>query len=159
MGRQPKYKRILFCSDFSEDANFAFQHAVDFCLKHKAELRILYIIKSLKHYSGPMIDFNLPDFESWNDDTKREKIVEQALASLRLNYEPHLKKVENYVFAIRFGSPDVEILNYARENDIWIIVLGVVGQTGGTKGRILKTAANVSKYAPCQVVTIGTSKV
>ena len=38
-----EYKNILFCADFSEDANIAFLHAIDLAKKYNAKLHILHM--------------------------------------------------------------------------------------------------------------------
>ncbi|MFZ5568991.1 MAG: universal stress protein [Thermodesulfobacteriota bacterium] len=148
-------RNILFCSDFSDDAHFAFSHAVYQGRSHGARLHILHVMLSpdadavLASDQGP---------EQPDEKVQRPGIEEQALRALRSRYEHGLKGIAAYQFAIRFGSPDVEIIQYARENAIDMIVMGVVGRAGTHRGRLLHTAANVSKYSECQVVTIGRSK-
>jgi len=158
MTRNSEYKNILFCSDFSDDANFAFLHAIDQCKRFNAKLHLMHIIISPDSYIGPLIDTGSMALNINDPKEKRSKLEEQAVLALRLQYEPQMRELDSYVYVIRFGSPDIQIINYANENDIQMIVLGVVGKLGSHKGRMLKTAANVSKYANCQVVTIGISK-
>ena len=38
-----EYKNILFCTDFSEDAEIAFLHALDLARKHQAKLHIFHV--------------------------------------------------------------------------------------------------------------------
>lgn len=150
-------RNILFCSDFSDDANFAFSHAAYECKKYKAGLHIMHVILSPASYTGPGVNLPLLEQEYPDEESRKEKIEEQALLALKRHYESKLSDSIVFSFAIRFGSPDVEIIKYAEENDIQMIVLGVVGRPSTHRGRMLKTAANVAKYASCQVVTIGRS--
>ena len=153
-----EHPNILFCTDFSDDANFAFFHALDQSRRNSANLHILHTILSPDAYSGPMVDHYQQEFDLLDEDLKREKVKEQAILALRLQYEPQVKPLAGYIFVVRFGSPDVEIIRYADENNIQMIVMGVVGKHSDNKGKLLKTAANVSRYAHCQVVTIGVSR-
>jgi CheY-like chemotaxis protein/nucleotide-binding universal stress UspA family protein len=150
-------ENILFCSDFSDDANFAFSHAAYECKKYRAGLHIMHVILSPASYSGPAATMSLPELDHLDEESKKKKIEEQALLALKRHYEPKLLDSGIFAFAVRFGSPDVEIIKYATENNIQMIVLGVVGKPSAHRGRMLKTAANVAKYANCQVVTIGRS--
>lgn len=149
---------ILFCSDFSDDAHFAFSHAVYQCKTHQAKLHVMHVALSPDTYSGPMIEPVGQEGELPDEPKKIQKVTEQIRLALQLQYEPGLKEVGNYAFIVRYGSPDVEIIRYAQENEINMIVMGVVGRAGSHRGRLLRTAANVSKYSDCQVVTIGRSK-
>jgi nucleotide-binding universal stress UspA family protein len=153
-----EYRNILFCTDFSDDANFAFTHALDQCKRYHSVLHLMHVALSPEAYAGPVVDPGSYNLDVGDEILKQKMVEDQARLALRLNYEPQMKNIIQYVFAVRFGSPDVQIINYARENNIDMIVLGVVGQMGDHKGRMLKTAANVSKYAPCRIVTIGVSK-
>ncbi len=148
-------RNILFCSDFSDDADFAFSHAVYQCKSHGAHLHVMHVVLSPDADTDPLMDQRL---EHLDEKSKRLKIEEKGLLALRLQYERGLQDVAGSQYAIRFGSPDVEIIKYARENEIDMIVLGVVGRVGSHRGRLLHTAANVSKYSDCQVVTIGRSR-
>ncbi|MDX9788217.1 MAG: response regulator [Desulfobacterales bacterium] len=150
-------ENILFCSDFSDDADFAFSHAAYECKKYGARLHVMHVILSPASYSGPAANMSLPGLDHLDEASKKKKIEEQALLALKRHYEPRILDSIAFVFAVRFGSPDVQIINYATENDIGMIVLGVVGKPSAHRGRMLKTAANVAKYANCQVVTIGRS--
>jgi CheY-like chemotaxis protein len=150
-------ENILFCSDFSDDANFAFSHAAYECKKYRAGLHIMHVILSPASYTGPAANVSLPGLDQLDEASQKKKIEEQALLALKRHYEPKLLNSSGFFFAVRFGSPDVEIIRYAAENNIQMIVLGVVGRPAVHRGRMLKTAANVAKYANCQVVTIGRS--
>ena len=41
-----EYSNILYCSDFSEEAEMAFHHAVDFCQRYDAKLHLLHVLHS-----------------------------------------------------------------------------------------------------------------
>jgi nucleotide-binding universal stress UspA family protein len=149
---------ILFCSDFSDDAHFAFSHAVYQCKTHKAKLHVMHVALSPDSYFGPVIEPVEQGNDILDEQKQVQKITEQIMIAMRLQYEPSLREVDSYTFVVRFGSPDVEIIKYAHENEIQMIFMGVVGRVGSHRGRLLRTAANVSKYSDCQVVTIGRSK-
>jgi nucleotide-binding universal stress UspA family protein len=60
----------------------------------------------------------------------------------------------NFLFAIKNGSPDVEIIRYAKKNDIDVIVMGTLGKSELDRIEHGSTVANVSKYAHCHVIAI-----
>ena len=61
---------------------------------------------------------------------------------------------KDYVYVVTCGSPDVEIIRYAKKNEIDVIVMGCLGKS--EQDRIVhgSTVSNVSKYAHCHVVAI-----
>ena len=63
---------------------------------------------------------------------------------------------KNYSFAVESGSPYVEIVRYAKKNDIDVIVMGAVGKYELNRMEFGSTAANVSRHAHCNVITIRT---
>jgi nucleotide-binding universal stress UspA family protein len=62
--------------------------------------------------------------------------------------------LKDYEIIAKIGSPDVEIINYANENNIDMIILGALGIPEKERVTRIRTAANVSKFAPCQVMVI-----
>ena len=50
------YKNILYCTDFSKDADIAFTHALDLAHKHRAKLYLLHVIHSPYHIRRDNID-------------------------------------------------------------------------------------------------------
>jgi nucleotide-binding universal stress UspA family protein len=62
--------------------------------------------------------------------------------------------LEDYEIMAVVGSPDVEIIKYANGNNIDMIILGALGIPEKERVTRIRTAANVSKFAPCQVMVI-----
>ena len=148
------YKHILFCTDFSEDANIAFFHALDLAKKYGARLHILHIPHSSYAYCRHVVDEHVPDGAVGGEAFFNEKIEERAEAALRQEYENRMGDFKDYVFAIRSGAPDMEILRYARKNEIDVIVMGALGKSEQDRIEHGSTVANVSKYAHCHVIAI-----
>ena len=49
-----KYKKILYCTDFSEDADYAFLTALDMARKYRAQLYIFHVVHSPYKYIPSM---------------------------------------------------------------------------------------------------------
>ena len=62
-----EYKRILFCTDFSEDANIAFYHALDLAKKYGGKLHILHIPHSSYSYCRHIVDEHVPEGASGSE--------------------------------------------------------------------------------------------
>lgn len=150
-----EYKNILFCTDFSEDANIAFLHALNLARKHGAKLHVLHIPHSPFTYSRHIVDENIPEGKGKNGQAFfDEEIVEEAKKALRREYEHRMLDFEPYEFVVACGAPDIEIVRYARKHGIDLIVMGALGKAVADKPERGSTVARVSKYAHCQVMAI-----
>ena len=148
------YKNVLFCTDFSEDANIAFLHALDLAEKHGARLHILHIPHSSYTYLKHVVDEHVPDGAPEGEAFFDEEIAKRAEVALKEECGKRLGDFKNYSFAVRTGKPDVEIIRYARKNDIDVIVMGALGKSELDRLEHGSTVASVSKYAHCHVIAI-----
>jgi len=91
-----------------------------------------------------------------SEEDTLEDLTQQAIGALKVSYGSTLKAndIENYKVIVKIGTPDVEIIQYAKQNGIDIIILGALGRPEAERMTRVRTAANVSKFAPCQVVVI-----
>ncbi len=150
------YRNILLCTDYSQDADAAFIHAFDQAKKYGATLHILNVIPTM----------NPCNVKIFGEDLSRKKTIKksrkldeqyrlQALGALKKTYRNRCEDRVDYVIDVRLGSPDIEIIKYSEENNVEMIILGTAGRDETKRLVYIKTAANVSKYANCQVITIG----
>lgn len=150
-----EYKNILFCTDFSEDANIAFMHALNFAKKYGAKLHILNVPHSPFTYSRNIVDENVPPEKSQDGQAFFDKDVEEQVGKqLRETYEKRLGDFKDFQFVVRCGAPDVEIIRYAKQNNIDLIVMGALGKSDLDRMVHGSTVGNVSKYAHCHVMAI-----
>jgi nucleotide-binding universal stress UspA family protein len=77
-----------------------------------------------------------------------------AIEALKKEYDKKLSGFGNYTYVVKSGSPDMEIIRYAKKNDIDLIVMGALGKAEQDRMVHGSTVANVSKYAHCHVVAI-----
>ena len=80
--------------------------------------------------------------------------VEEAQMKLSSEYEGRMGDFQSYTFVVACGSPDVEIVRYARKNGVDLIVMGALGKADFDRADHGSTAANVSKYAHCPVMAV-----
>lgn len=150
-----EYKNILFCTDFSEDANIAFLHALNLSKRYGARLHILHIPHSPFTYARNIVDEHLPPGKSEEGQAIfNEEVAMQAENDLREAYEKRLGDFKECVFVIKCGAPDVEIIRYAKHNGIDLIIMGSLGKSELDRLVHGSTVANVSKYAHCHVMAI-----
>jgi len=149
-----EYKNILFCTDFSEDANIAFLHALDLAKRHDAKLHILHIPHSSYTYSKHVVDEHVPENSLGGESFFDEETVKRAEEALKAEYGRRFGDFDNYLFAVKNGSPDVEIIRYAKKKDIDVIVMGALGKSEMDRMEHGSAVASVSKYAHCHVIAV-----
>ncbi len=147
-----EYKNILYCSDFSEEAEMAFHHAVDFCQRYGAKLHLLHVLHSGYKYMRHVVD-------EYVEPNKEEQVVDEKLMAnaeddLKARYGKRLEECNQAFFAVRVGVPFVEIVRYARENEVDFIVMGASGSTELDKQTFGSTVENVARRAHCHVMAI-----
>lgn len=146
-----KYKSILYCSDFSEEAEMAFHHAVDFCQRYGAKLHLLHVLHSGYKYMRHVVDEYV---EPNKERTVDADLMAEAEADLKARYGDRLEECNQAVFAVRVGVPFVEIVRYAREYEVDFIVMGASGSSELDKQTFGSTVENVARRAHCHVMAI-----
>jgi len=151
----PKNINLLFCTDFSEHANTAFDHALDQAQKHNAKLHIFHAIMPADPCGNSGSEQSPVQNNSNGSAESKDDLVQQAIGALKLKYLDALNNSNvTYEFVVKLGSPDVEVVKYANRNQIDMIVMGALGIPEKDRITRIRTAANVSKFAPCQVTVI-----
>jgi nucleotide-binding universal stress UspA family protein len=96
----------------------------------------------------------IPEGSPGGEAFYNEEIEKAAEAALKEEYAKKLGDFKNVVFVVKNGSPDMEIIRYAKKNDIDVIVMGALGKAEQDRMVHGSTVANVSKYAHCHVIAI-----
>ena len=147
-----QYSNILYCSDFSEEAEMAFHHAVDFCQRYDAQLHLLHVLHSgykyMRHIVNEYVEAEKEEAEA------DEELVARAESDLRARYGERLENCNQAVFAVRVGVPFVEIVRYAREHEVDFVVMGASGSSELDKQTFGSTVENVARRAHCHVMAI-----
>ena len=102
------------------------------------------------------VDEDIPESKSSEEGQAffDQGIVDEAQMRLSREYEGRMGDFKSYTFVIACGSPEIEIIRYARKNDIDLIVMGALGKAEVDKLEHGSTVANVSRYAHCHVMAI-----
>ena len=146
---------ILFCTDFSEHADTAFDHAMDQAKKYNANLHLFHVIMPPDPCGRSNSTTSDPASASPGAADSEADLVQQAIGALKLKYSQFLNdSLRGYEYVVKIGSPDVEVVRYAKQNHIDMIIMGALGIPEKDRATRIRTAANVSKFAPCQVVVI-----
>jgi len=144
-----KLHDILFPYDFSELSLHGLRYARSFAEAYGAKLHVLHVVDEACQYwmaMGPnSVPVGPPPEELIAASTREmEKFVEQRLADASC---PVSMKVQ-------MGRPFLEIIRYAREHEIDLIVLGTHGHSGLKHALMGSVAERVVRKSPCPVLTI-----
>ena len=149
MIKYPKYEKVLFCTDFSENADYAFEFAYGIAKRDEGLLYILHVIPQNPHqaYAEGLV--------STEDLEKIQKSIEEDLVN---NYEErYVKKIEGgvkYEVVTRSGRADDEIIKFAKQEKADIIVMGTHGRTGIEHVFFGSIAEKVLRHSPFPVFII-----
>jgi nucleotide-binding universal stress UspA family protein len=140
-------RKILFCTDFSKNAEFAFQFAVDAALRRPGcELYLLHVVPET---DAQFWKTYLYEVEGVDDKAKRDidgRIDEVYRSRLPVGLE---LKVE-----FRVGRDWQEILNFANEKDIDLIVMGRQGKGSLQTALFGNVTEKVARKADCAVLIV-----
>src|SRR5262245_33224792 len=124
-----RVRAILYPTDFSSYSNQAYLHAVALAENHRATLIVVYV-------AGPGPD---SDRGYWRGQLEQIRPANPTIAV-------------NHVFLE--GDPATEIVRYARDAGIDLIVMGTHGRTGLERQLMGSVAEKVLRDAPCSVLVV-----
>jgi len=153
MMEYPKYKKVLFCTDFSENADYAFEFAYGIAKRDEGLLYILHIMpyNSTQAYAETFI--------TTADLKKIQRAVEEDIANnYKERYERKIESGISYEFITKSGREDNEILKFAKQENADIIVLGTHGRTGIEHVFFGSIAEKVLQHSPFPVFIIPCKK-
>lgn len=132
-------KKILCPYDFSVFSEAANQFASVMAQANDAQ--IVYL-----HVAQPEIPF--ASYEYVNVERDEKEVLEQLE-----KIEPTLNGIP-VEYAVRFGLPSDQIVEYANEHDVDLIVLGTHGRTGLKRALMGSVAEAVVRQADCLVLAV-----
>lgn len=141
------FDRILIPTDGSDPSKPAVEMALNLAGVHDAALHVLYIVDQPVSVSGMGEGFSGLDElldaleEKGNQTTKA--VVEQASE----------REIETTA-AVRRGNPHDDILSYAEDHEIDVIVMGTHGRTGVKRALLGSVTENVVRHADVPVLTV-----
>ena len=129
-------QRILYCTDFSENSQEAWDHAVPLAAEFRAELTLLHVLEDIPSSS---------DIEG-----------ETAKALERLEEEIPSWVRENVVTkpVVRIGKAYQQIIQLAVESQTDLVIMGVRGQHALDLAVFGSTTYRVVQSGPCPVLVV-----
>jgi nucleotide-binding universal stress UspA family protein len=142
-------RKILFPTDFSDCSKSALRLAVKLAKENRAELHVMHAIVLLEDDPHDPAH-HLPD--PYQIRRILEELATKRMGTLVKDHDiPDLVVTRVHRRGI---SPAPPIVEYAEEADIDLIVMGTHGRRGVRKLLLGSVAAEVTRMAPCSVLTV-----
>ncbi len=149
----PTIKKILYPTDLSETAKYAFGYAADLARRYDAMITILYVMESM----NPMIESQVRDMlgkDKWNSLKKGK--MDNLIKKIKSRLEDFCTEMESKIDSCRLlvedmqiskGNPAEEILIASKKIKADMVVLGNYGHNtlqdlliGGTAKKVIKSS-------------------
>lgn len=138
-----QYKNILVTVDGSDQSYNAVREAVEVAKRNDAELTIL-TVKDIRDYYGWVATGDM--LETPGLDRRAQEIIYES--------EKFMKHDIPYHTEIIAGNPKNRIVQYAKNEDIDLIIMGDTGLGFFDKLIIGSTTQYVVNHAPCNVMVV-----
>lgn len=143
-------KKILFPTDFSEGSSDAVPFVADLARHYNARLFIVNVVYDLLNMSGWYVPhINTSELYADMEANATKELERCCLEELR-----GYKEIEHRVLR---GTPHEEILKFADENGIDMIIMGTHSRKGLDRIIFGSTAERVVRNSKCPVLTVGPS--
>ncbi len=138
-------KKILIPIDFSDYSLNALEYAKLFAEKFNAEIILLNVVEPVVFTADLTMGQVIPSIESELYQKSEEK-VKEIVDSLRDKF--------NVRGVVKIGRPHVEIIEFAKDEKVDLIIIGSHGHTGVEQFLFGSTAEKVIRKASCPVLII-----
>ncbi|KZK40075.1 Universal stress protein UspA [Lactococcus cremoris] len=139
-----QYKNILVAVDGSEQSYDALREAIETAQANDSQLKILYVLND-KLANIPVHLDTMTLYKSVQEHS--DYVVDQV--------QGYLKDTEVSFEIVRLtGSPKREIINYSKENNIDLIVLGSTGLDAIDRFIIGSTTQYIVNHTSCNVMVV-----
>lgn len=140
------FQRILFCTDFSENADFAFSFALDAATRRPGcQLDLLHVIPESEAQFWKTYIYEVEDV-----DSKAKHDVDERIETYRSRLPEHV----TLNVKIRMGKDSQEILTFARQRQIDLIVMGRQGRGALQRALFGNVTEKVVRNADCAVLVV-----
>ena len=138
-------KNILVPVDYSESGDAAMAYAESLAREYGAEMHLVHVYEQTFAYvdagfAGAPVPADVQPADLKEEEAKLEQITPAGDIKFRR--------------AFLVGSPTDDLVKYAKDNKIDLVVMGTHGRTGLTRLLMGSVAEGVVRRSPCPVLTI-----
>ncbi len=144
------YDRILLPTDAEKGTELATEHAIAVADHADADLHLLYVVDSdiYSSYSGDEYVHEFEGLEAALEQVGEDALETAAEAAREAGLEPTV--------AVRHGAPHEEILDYAAEEDVDLLVMGSKERPGEYRRLLGSVTDRVARLASRPVTIVKT---
>jgi nucleotide-binding universal stress UspA family protein len=141
-------RRILVPTDFSKHSEIAVSYATALAEKFSSEIHLIHVVQDLAVFVPdavavtPPVAVPVEQFAAAARDALARAVREYHLDRFTVHSE------------VREGPPFSEIVRYAKEAEVDLIVMGTHGHTGLVHVLLGSVTEKVVRKAPCPVLTV-----
>ena len=144
---EPGFKKILFCTDFSENADFAFSYALMLARQNpEAALLLIHIVPESEAQFWKGYIYEVEDV-----DHKAKQDIEERMDR---TYRAKIPADVRFQAEFRVGKEWQEIVDFAKKENVDLVVIGRQGQGGLQKAFFGNVTEKVARNADCAVLII-----
>jgi nucleotide-binding universal stress UspA family protein len=136
-------RRILVAHDFSGYSDLALSYGISFAQKFSAELHLIHVL--------PPRDETETPGHAWVGGYE-DNLFQLAESRLEKAMPPEIHRECKIYTDVQQGKPFHVVLEYAKDNYIDLICMGVRGESAGLKAMIGSNTDRVLRRAPCPVL-------
>jgi nucleotide-binding universal stress UspA family protein len=136
-------KKILVPHDFSDTSEVAVRYAIALAHSFGAQLYLLHVSDKARFEMATEFPLGL---DGTLEDAVRERLLKILSPREQMEFKPEFK--------FRSGSPAAEIVRFAKEQDIDLIVMGTHGRGFVAHVVMGSVAEKVVRTAPCPVLAV-----
>jgi universal stress protein A len=138
-----KINKILVPIDFSEGSELALRYAATFASEYGAQIHLLNVIEEEVLHAGNLSD-PLETSTKWQEQNMKQL---ESFVPAKYNDFDIIRKVQG-------GLVYETIINYAKENEISLIIIGAHGKTGFIDSWLGGNSYEIARKSPCAVLTV-----
>ncbi|MGD0117394.1 MAG: universal stress protein [Candidatus Binatus sp.] len=142
-------KKILAPIDFSTHSMEALRGAMELAKDVGAEVHLMHVIAPHHHFIPLPLATNAEESRELVREAAMIEQAEEELARIKKDDFADSKKV--FTFAV-VGAPVQKLVDYAKEQEIDLIVMSTHGRTGGDHILVGSVTEKVVRNAPCSVL-------
>ena len=143
-----KLKKILYPTDFSDSSLEALPYALSFARDYKAKLILMHVVNEAIFSEG------LSLARAIAPEALGQEMADEADRRLKMLIPADQRAGLDVEMVILHGMPFLEVIRYAKANDVDLIVIGTHGRSGMDHIIFGSTAEKVVRKAPCPVLSV-----
>ena len=144
-----KLDRILVPTDFSDFSKPALTYGCAIAARFDAELHLLHVVPDPAMLVPEAAAFSVESMEA-----QTELLRVESMKTLNTLPPDGWSDGKPVVREVRVGAAFMEIIDYAREKDIDLIVIGTHGRSGLMHVLMGSVAERIVRKSPCPVLTV-----